>query len=223
MGLDRYAYANNSPVVYSDPSGHNGQITCLYCNIFLFSYSSASSFAQGAIDLFGSLACDVSRFCYIDTLNHTVWTPIKPNTDIVIVPDIVIPSISPTSGNSSWSISLGEFDTGRASYESEVRAIKDQAGKMIQDGYSLKEASEWASNQRMQLGIKYKNLTPPELLADIYKRNIEKYGNQFGPSVEDLLRQGKTYEEIIDSAATPGGQDIVPQLRWRIMVGAKWK
>lgn len=37
-----------------------------------------------------------------------------------------------------------------------------------------------------------------------YKRNIERYGDPLGPSIEDLRKGGKSWEEIIESACSAG-------------------
>jgi hypothetical protein len=44
---DRYAYANNNPVRYTDPSGHNVPQPCWYCNRLWFNYSRTPLFIQG--------------------------------------------------------------------------------------------------------------------------------------------------------------------------------
>jgi hypothetical protein len=61
---------------------------------------------------------------------------------------------------------------------------------------------------RRDIGIKYKDLTPPERLADFYERNRRLYGDKLGPTVEWLREQGKTWEEIIESASRTGGADL---------------
>lgn len=61
---------------------------------------------------------------------------------------------------------------------------------------------------RRELGIKYKDLTPPELLKQITERNVQKYGDPLGPSIKWLRDNGKSWEEIIESASRPGGKDI---------------
>jgi hypothetical protein len=62
---------------------------------------------------------------------------------------------------------------------------------------------------RRDLGVEYKNLTPPKELERIYARNLEKYGDRLGPTI-DYLRNvtGKTWEQIIKSASRPGGKDL---------------
>jgi len=51
-------------------------------------------------------------------------------------------------------------------------------------------------------------LTPPDVLEQITERNVAKYGDPLGPTVDWLRAQGRTWEQIIDSAARPGGQDL---------------
>jgi hypothetical protein len=57
--------------------------------------------------------------------------------------------------------------------------------------------------------VQYKNLTPPDELEKIYARNLDKYGDKLGPTI-DYMRsvQGKTWEQIIQKASTPGGKDL---------------
>jgi hypothetical protein len=39
-------------------------------------------------------------------------------------------------------------------------------------------------------------------------RNIQKYGNPVGPSIEQLRASDKTWEQIIESATRSGGADL---------------
>ncbi|MDN5205233.1 hypothetical protein QQ008_27870 [Fulvivirgaceae bacterium BMA10] len=38
----------------------------------------------------------------------------------------------------------------------------------------------------------------------IYARNLEKYGDRLGSTIDWLRKQGKTWDEIIESASKPG-------------------
>lgn len=116
-----------------------------------------------------------------------------------------------------WDITLEEFDEGRANYEAEVSGIKDQAQNMLEDGYSDDDVAEWAVNERREIGVRYKNLTPPGMREEIYARNVELYGDPLGPNIDFYREQGYTNNEIIDSASRPGGKDIVPILRERLL------
>lgn len=64
------------------------------------------------------------------------------------------------------------------------------------------------SQMRREIGIKYKDLTPPGKLAEIYERNLKRYGDRLGPTVEWLRERGKTWEQIIESASRTGGADL---------------
>jgi len=57
--------------------------------------------------------------------------------------------------------------------------------------------------------MKYKDLTPPELRETYFARNLKDYGDKLGPTIEYLReKQGKTWEEIIESASRTGGADL---------------
>jgi hypothetical protein len=104
------------------------------------------------------------------------------------------------------------LDTLRQAYEGEVRQIGTEAEQRLQEGQSPESVARWAYQARRDIGIAYKDLTPPDIREAIYARNIEKYGDPLGPSIEWLLAQGKTWMDITESAARPGGADIVPKL-----------
>lgn len=100
----------------------------------------------------------------------------------------------------------------RADYEREVRELSMTAQNMREAGFSSEEIARKVGEMRRELGVKYKNLTPPEQLDMIYERSLAKYGDKLGPTVDWLRAKGKTWEEIIESATRPGGKDIVPRL-----------
>ena len=96
----------------------------------------------------------------------------------------------------------------RQAYESEVKGIKSWVSAMRGQGATSEEIARTVQLQRRLLGVKYKDLTPPKLLETIYKRNMEKYGDKLGPSVDWLRGKGKSWDDIIESASRPGGKDI---------------
>jgi len=59
-----------------------------------------------------------------------------------------------------------------------------------------------------ELGVQYKDLTPPNKLAEIYERNLRVYGDKFGPSIDWLRAKGKSREQLTESAACPGGKNL---------------
>ncbi len=58
------------------------------------------------------------------------------------------------------------------------------------------------NTKRRDLGVKYKDMTPPTLRDVIYKRNTEKYDDKLGPTTEYLL-QTKSPIDIILSSVKP--------------------
>lgn len=59
-----------------------------------------------------------------------------------------------------------------------------------------------------RLGCSVQGLTPEPQLEAIYARNLEKYGDKLGPTVEWLRAKGKSWEQIIESASRSGGKDL---------------
>jgi RHS repeat-associated protein len=98
----------------------------------------------------------------------------------------------------------------RLNYEYEVRAIGTEARRRLSSGQSVEDVARWTHATRRSLGVKYKAITPPEQLEIIYQRNLEKYGDRLGPTVDFLRNQrGLSWEEIIESASRPGGRDMI--------------
>jgi hypothetical protein len=62
--------------------------------------------------------------------------------------------------------------------------------------------------ERNALKVKYRELSPADFVKQAEARNVEKYGNPLGPTADQLRAQGKTWEQIIDSAARPDGKDL---------------
>lgn len=96
----------------------------------------------------------------------------------------------------------------RRAYEKEVKNLKKTAKKMKKAGKSSEEIARKVHEMRRKLGQKYKDLTPPDLLKKIHERNIKKYKDKLGPSIEYLRKKGKSWDDIIDSACKPGGKDL---------------
>ena len=105
---------------------------------------------------------------------------------------------------------LQAIKAGRNAYVAEVKALAPKVAEMRAAGRSVEEIAIEVHGARRALGIKYKDLTPPELLEKIWQRNIEKYGDPLGPTIEWFRIRRKTWEEIIESACRPGGGDLFP-------------
>ena len=97
----------------------------------------------------------------------------------------------------------------RAAYEFEVRNIESVINQMQKSGATDEAIARTVNRMRRDIGVKYKNATPPAMLEDIYARNLERYGDMLGPSYEQLRSiERKTDKQIIESAVRPGGSDI---------------
>ncbi len=96
----------------------------------------------------------------------------------------------------------------RLEYEIAVKNILIKANKMLATGKSEDVVARWAVDRRNEIKLQFQNITPSSRLSVIEGRNVEKYENILGPKLGQLRRSGKTWAEIIESAARPGGRDI---------------
>ncbi|WP_343292993.1 hypothetical protein AAHN93_14785 [Vandammella animalimorsus] len=96
----------------------------------------------------------------------------------------------------------------RQAYIDEVNALKAKADEMLKSGVDKETVAREMHASRRELGVKYKNLTPEDMLERIYQRNIERYGDKLGPSIEWLRNKGKSWGDIIESATRTGGKDL---------------
>lgn len=96
----------------------------------------------------------------------------------------------------------------RLEYEQASRDLLTEAKKMQAAGVSDEQVARWAVDRRNQLKDEYRGLTPPEKVPEMEARNIEKYQNPLGPTVEQLRAKNKSWQQIIEGAARPGGDDV---------------
>jgi hypothetical protein len=96
----------------------------------------------------------------------------------------------------------------RQKYIDEVEALGRRRDAMRAAGESPETIARTLHAERRRLGVEYKDLTPEPLRSQIYARNLEKYGDPLGPSIEWLRARAKTWEAIIESATRPGGADL---------------
>lgn len=102
-----------------------------------------------------------------------------------------------------------QFKPGlRQQYVSEVKNLSRLENNLRAQGKTPEEIARTLSRARRDLGEKYKDLTPENLRQRIYDRNMARYGDKLGPTPEYLRNQGKTWEEIIESAKRPDGSDL---------------
>jgi hypothetical protein len=119
------------------------------------------------------------------------------------------------ANNQRPSLTEEEFWKKRYQYTNEVVSIPRRAEVKINDeGLSPYDAANWAVEERLMIGKKYKDMMPTELQEETFARNMKAYGNQYGPPNADWYRINKGYSDsrIIQSAGKPGGADIIPRL-----------
>ena len=96
----------------------------------------------------------------------------------------------------------------RQQYEAAVSKLAEKAHAMRGKGASPERIARLLHSERRALGVKFKDLTPPDKLTEIYARNLQRYGDKLGPSIDWLRARGKTWDQIIESASRPGGKDL---------------
>ncbi|WP_204014236.1 RHS repeat domain-containing protein [Virgisporangium aurantiacum] len=96
----------------------------------------------------------------------------------------------------------------RQQYVAEVNGLNRLGNTLRASGASAEATARALHAQRRIIGEQYKGLTPPDALGKIYARNIERYGDKLGPSIDWLRGRGKSWEDIIESAGRSGGKDL---------------
>ncbi len=93
-------------------------------------------------------------------------------------------------------------------YGSWVSRLARQGEELLAQGKTQEEVARILWAQRRAIGVAFKRITPTWLRKRIFARNLEKYGDELGPTIEYLRGEGKTWLEIIESAARVGGKDL---------------
>lgn len=96
----------------------------------------------------------------------------------------------------------------RQAYVNEVKALADVALCMTEAGAPSEHIARQLHRMRRDLGVRFKDLTPASQLEVIHQRNLERYGDKSGPTIDWLRAKGKSWEQIIESASRPGGKDL---------------
>jgi len=120
-----------------------------------------------------------------------------------------------TSTAPAWdnAVSKADGDFGylpplRQNYVREVYDLQTSVDNLRAGGASAEDIAKYAYSARNDLKLKYREYTPPDMLETIDARNMERYGNKIGPAFDDLVKKGKTFEQIIESSTRAGGGDI---------------
>ena len=91
----------------------------------------------------------------------------------------------------------------RQQYEAEVRGLAAVAEQLRNKRVSTEMIARHLHQARRDLARHYKALTPEPLRTQIYQRTVSTYGDENGPGIDFLRGQGKTWQQIIDSACRP--------------------
>ena len=94
----------------------------------------------------------------------------------------------------------------RLQYEAAVSELEEKTSSMLVSGVDEEQVACWAVEQRGLLKLKYRELTPRDALVVIEAWALKRYGNSLGPTVDQLRARGKSWADIINSAARPGRQ-----------------
>ena len=92
----------------------------------------------------------------------------------------------------------------RLEYESKVNGLADVAQDLRNQGKTSEEIARTMWQMRRDLGVQYKNASPPTLKQYIYEVNISRYGDELGPTFDFLLEKySGDYEKIIEASCRP--------------------
>ena len=94
----------------------------------------------------------------------------------------------------------------RQGYADAVSELRDIGNSLRAAGVDSEQIARAMHANRRAIGEQFKALTPPDKLAEISARNLNKYGDNLGPSVDWLRSQGKSWDDIIESAGRIGGK-----------------
>jgi hypothetical protein len=104
-----------------------------------------------------------------------------------------------------------ELKAIRNEYNSDMAKITNTISEMKAAGKTSEEIATVAHGMRRESGIKGKELTPEEIRNFIFDRNIERYGDPLGPtlekSVESAISKGlvgdEIWERVIETSVKP--------------------
>jgi hypothetical protein len=94
----------------------------------------------------------------------------------------------------------------RQEYMEAVAAMSAEVEPMRQAKKTDEEIARTLHQKRIDIGKQYKELTPEPLRAFILEINMGRYQNEYGPSVDFLLKKyNGDWSKIIEGACRPNG------------------
>lgn len=141
--------------------------------------------------------------------------------------DDEVPEAGPgpvTKGAGDVSVYIGRTTTAEAGlrevYRQGAREISDEALRMVAQGTPVDDAARWASQARNDLKVRIRMRGSSIVRGLAEARNVRKYGNKVGPPYEQLIREGKTPEDIIGSAGKANQK--VNRIATKLRVGGRF-
>ena len=153
-----------------------------------------------------------SSFAY----KHNPIYNAKAMADVVVNPDAVYGfSPNPDSGSLTGYASYDWTDPDvvatarerRVAYLEQDQQLYDQVIELLDKGAGIEEVARAASAKRNELRLASYD-GDPEGLAIVKARNLEKYGNEEGPTADQLFEKYGSWEGVLDGAiSTNPGMD----------------
>ena len=96
----------------------------------------------------------------------------------------------------------------RQQYETAVAELGEAAHVMLVSGVCEETVARWIVGQRNDLRRQYRALTPPGVVLILEANSQKRYGNSLGPCIGQMRSAGKSWADIIDSAARHGDMPL---------------
>ncbi len=175
MSLHRYLYANASPVSFRDPSG---KITLGQVLVTIDIAMTISSIYSGVNHLYEGKYKEAA----IDFSSVAFWG---------------IAGARKTFKFGKWWYNGHRV---RSIYNSAILEIDETVTIMQNAGKTIEEIADAVVKIRNNSKVATRALMYAVDVAKLEARNLEKYGNTVGPTLEQLLKKYGSYEEIIDAS-----------------------
>ena len=201
--FNRYAYARNNPYRYTDSTGQYVETAWDVVNVAIGVRSFGANVAEGN---WGAAALDAVGVV-VDGLAVAAPLPGGAGTAIHMAraADAVVDAERAADTAATAAKALPAL---RSQYVADVNALATRVPEMREAGMGSEQIARALHAERRALGEKFKALTPSDKLAEITQRNIQLYGDPLGPSIDWLRAEGRSWEQIIESASRPGGGDL---------------
>ena len=154
--------------------------------------------------VFGITCTSFAAFQY----EHDPMENPKAADDIIVDPDAVY-GYSPNPDSArlgvyadyDWTNEelVASWKADRIAYHEQFDELHDMANQMTEEGYSIEETARAVSTRRNEIRLEsYKD--DPEGLEKTKESNLNKYGNENGPTPEYLYEKYGSWEMVLEKA-----------------------